>query len=97
MTKYVIGTISEIDTPLTARSKGLRSMTAWLSHTTQEEVQKERDEILSATEKDIQKLAPYMEAILKTGSLCALGGEERIKKEKELFGEIKPLIGSEGC
>ena len=38
-----------------------------------------------------------MEAILKTGSLCALGGEERIKKEKELFGEIKPLIGSEGC
>ena len=61
------------------------------------QVQKERDEILSATEKDIQKLAPYMEAILKTGSLCALGGEERIKKEKELFGEIKPLIGSEGC
>lgn len=97
MTKYVIGTISELDTPLTPRSKGLRSMTAWLAHITREEVQRERDEILSATEEDIQKLAPYMEAILKTGSICALGGEERMKKEKELFGELKPLIGGEEC
>ena len=47
--------------------------------------------------EDIQKLAPYMEAILKTGSICALGGEERMKKEKELFGELKPLIGGEEC
>ena len=72
-------------------------MTAWLADITREEVQRERDEILSATEEDIQKLAPYMEAILKTGSICALGGEERMKKEKELFGELKPLIGGEEC
>ena len=72
-------------------------MTAWLAHITREEVQRERDEILSATEEDIQTLAPYMEAILKTGSICALGGEERMKKEKELFGELKPLIGGEEC
>ncbi|MFQ9152952.1 MAG: hypothetical protein ACLR6B_17205 [Blautia sp.] len=97
MTKYVIGTISEIDTPLTARSKGLTFHDGLaVSYHTGRGTER-RDEILSATEKDIQKLAPYMEAILKTGSLCALGGEERIKKEKELFGEIKPLIGSEGC
>ncbi len=55
MTKYVIGTISDMDTPLTPRSKGLRSMTAWLAHITREEVQRERDEVLSATEEDIHE------------------------------------------
>ena len=50
---------------------------------------REKRQILSATEEDIQKLAPYMEAILKTGSICALGGEERMKKERAVQ-ELKP-------
>lgn len=95
MTKYVIGTISEMDTPLNPMAKGLKSLMAWVAHISQEEVQKERDDILLASEEDIQKLAPYMEAILSSGSICAVGGEERLKKEKELFKELKPLIGKE--
>ncbi len=95
MTKYVIGTMSELDTPLTPRALGARAMTAWMSDSTVEDFQRERDEILSATQEDIRKLAPIVEAILKDGSLCVIGGEDRLKKEKELFKELKPLIGEE--
>ena len=33
MTKYVIGTISELDTPLTPSQKGTRGLAAWYSRT----------------------------------------------------------------
>ena len=95
MTKYVIGTISEVDTPLNPNGKGVRSLNAWLSGVTREEIQRERDQILQAKAEDIQALAPYVEAILSDGNLCVIGGEERIKKESYLFNERKPLIGEE--
>lgn len=49
MTKYIIGTISELDTPLTPSAKGLRATSAYLSGLTLDMVQKERDEIIRAT------------------------------------------------
>ena len=42
MTKYVIGTISDMDTPLTPSAAGNRSMSAWLTHTTLEDLQRMR-------------------------------------------------------
>ena len=53
MTKYVIGTISELDTPLTPSQKGARGLAAWYSGLTDEMVQKERDEILNARVEDL--------------------------------------------
>lgn len=95
MTRYVIGTFSEVDTPLNANAKGARSLNAWLSGITEEMIQKERDEILNAKAEDIRNLAPLIRAILSDGNLCVIGGEERLKKESGLFRELKSLIGEE--
>ena len=57
MTKYVIGTISDMDTPLTPSAAGNRSMSAWLTHTTLEDLQRMRDQVLEATPADIRSLA----------------------------------------
>ena len=54
--------------------------------------QKERDEILSATEKDIQKIAPLIEAVLSNDAICVVGSEPAIEKERELFDTVLPLI-----
>ena len=91
MTKYVIGTISGLDTPLTPRSAGARSMTAYLTGTTQEEIQKIRDEVLRAQVEDIRALAPYIEAILEKGAVCVVGNEEKINAEKAIFDSISAL------
>lgn len=94
MTKYVIGAISDVDTPLTPAIKGSRGLSAYLSGVTEEMLQKERDEILSASQEDIRALAPYVQAVLDTGSLCVIGNEEKVKADKDLFGEVKNLFGA---
>lgn len=91
MTKYIIGTFSDIDTPLTPASKTGRSATAYLTGVTYEMIQRERQEILNATQQDIRKLSGIVEAILAENALCVIGNEEKLKEEKDLFKELKNL------
>ena len=91
MTKYVIGTISEMDTPLPPSSLGRRSLNAYLSGLTQDALQKERDQVLAVKQEDIRALAPLMQAVLDSGCICVLGNEEKLKSEKELFAVLKEL------
>ncbi len=94
MTKYIIGTISGKDVPRTPQMQGSVSRTAWFCGITEEMVQKERDEILQAGAEDIRNLAPLIEAVLSEKSICVVGSETAVQKEKEIFGEIKSLITS---
>ena len=91
MTKYIIGTISELDTPLTPSMKGSRSLNAYFCEITEEEVQKERDEILNATCEQIRALASQIRAVLDQQNLCVIGNEQKIRESKELFERIAPL------
>ena len=91
MTKYVIGTISEMDTPLTARAQGARSDAAYFGHVTESDLQKERDQVLYATQEDIRALAPLMRAILAEDCICVLGNEDALEKEKKMFRNLGPL------
>lgn len=91
MTKYVIGTISGMDTPLTPRSAGIRSMTAYLTQTTLEDIQKVRDEALGACVEDIRALEPYIEAVLGKSAICVVGSEEKIHAAEELFDTVSAV------
>lgn len=91
MTKYIIGTVSDLDTPLTPASKGSRSMSAYLTRVTQEDIQRERDQILKAQPEDIRALADMMEAVLRQDYLCVIGSEDTLKEDAELFLELKEL------
>lgn len=91
MTKYVIGTISNLDAPLTPSVKGARGLSAYLSGVTEEMMQKERDQVLGATKEDIRALAKLIQAILDTKSLCAIGNEDKIEANRDMFGEIGNL------
>ena len=91
MTKYVIGTISNMDTPLTPSVKGSRGLSAYLSGVTEEMMQKERDEVLTATKEDIRALADIVQAVLDTGSFCVVGNEEKIEANREMFGSVESL------
>ena len=51
MTKYIIGTVSELDTPMTPSSKGVLSLEAWFSGITEEDLKKERMQILNASRR----------------------------------------------
>lgn len=92
MTKYIIGTISNIDQPMNPVAKGDRSLNLYMNHVSKEMIEKEREQILDATQEDIRKLADIVEAVLKANQLCVIGGEEKIEEQKALFDEIKDLF-----
>ena len=92
MTKYIIGTISDLDTPLTPSMKGRRSMNAYFCKVTEEDVQRERDDILQAQPKQIRALAPLIRAVLKQENLCVIGNEQKIKEDADLFLNIEMLV-----
>ena len=85
MTRYVIGAISDLDAPLNPSAKGSRSLSAFLSGVTEEMLRQERREILEASQKDIQALAPLIQAVLDTGALCVIGNDRKITEDEALF------------
>lgn len=89
MTKYIIGTISELDTPLNPSAKGNLSLNCYFSGMTESDFQKERDEILDAACKDIQALAPLIETVVAQHNICVIGSAAGIEKDKDLFKEVK--------
>jgi Zn-dependent M16 (insulinase) family peptidase len=91
MTKYIIGTISNKDVPKTPQMKGSFAKNAYFCGVTEEMLQKDRDEILTAQQEDIRALAPLIEAILEDGSICVVGSETVIEKNKNLLKEVKRL------
>ena len=88
MTKYIIGTMSNIDQPMTPAIKGERSMNLYMNRVSEEMIQKERCQILEAQQEDIRKLAPVVEAVLRADQICVIGGEEKIEEDRELFQNI---------
>lgn len=92
MTKYVIGTISNLDTPRTPRAKGSTSFSAYMTGMTQEDLQKQRNEILGVTKEDIRGLADIIKSILDANNICVIGNENKIEENKDLFLETKQLF-----
>lgn len=91
MTKYVIGAMGEMDTPLTPNAKGMRSLGLALRNITMEDLAQERLEVINTRKEDIQALAKVFEALLEQGHICVVGGEKKLEEDKELFMEIKPV------
>ena len=91
MTKFVIGTISNIDRPMNPAAKGNRSMNLYMNHVTEEMIRKEREEILNASQKDIRALAVVLKAMLDAQQLCVIGSEEKIDACSGMFGEVRTL------
>ncbi len=92
MTQYIIGAVSELDMPMTPASKGAYSLAGYMTHYTDEQVQKERDELLATVPETIRGLAEYISAFMENDCLCVVGNEEKIKQQEALFGETDYLF-----
>lgn len=92
MTQYIIGAVSALDTPMTPQVYGTYSLAGYLTGFSEERVQRERDELLSADAGTIRGLAAYIRAFMEDDCLCVVGNEEKIKEQKNLFGSLEYLI-----
>jgi Zn-dependent M16 (insulinase) family peptidase len=91
VTKYIIGTFSSLDAPLTPQAQGKRSLSMYIAGITEDDLQKERDEVRNVTIEEIRSLHTIIRAFLDAGNICVIGNESKITENQDMFKEIKSL------
>ncbi|MBR1646479.1 MAG: insulinase family protein [Selenomonadaceae bacterium] len=92
MDKYIIGTLSKSDRPLSPSLKGQIAADLCLMNITYDDRKKSRSEILSARQEDIRALAKLVEDCMSKNILCVFGNEQVLKEHAEIFGTVKQAL-----
>ncbi len=91
MTRFIIGTISRLDRPLTPSQQGNLAFRRYLENTTKSYIQEERDAVLATTPEDIKSYKKMVSDILEQNVYCVYGNEEKISSQKDLFKRLVKL------
>lgn len=91
MTKFIIGTISSIDAPMTPSIRGRRDMINYLSEISDEERLKAKMQILKADSESIRNLKNILGEVMGDSRICVLGDGKKIDECKDLFDSIMEL------
>lgn len=92
MVKYIIGTMSRIDSPLSPYMKGSASMDYKFMEVSQEEIQESRDQILDTRPVEIRGLADLLQKTMSEDFICVQGNEDKIKENEDLFNRTLHLF-----
>ena len=92
MTKTVIGAVGVLDAPMTPYTRGMADLTAYLTGYTDEDIQRQRDEVIDCTPEAIQMLAPIIEAVMADGALCAIGSAAAIEETGDAWDRAEALF-----
>ena len=88
MTKYIIGTISNLDTPLMPYYKGIKATSMYIKNITKEDREKERAEVLNTKVENIKSYANIVNQAMNQEYLAVVGNEKEIKDNKDLFNNL---------
>lgn len=91
LTKYIIGTMSPLEQPKSARSKGLSALSRLKNDISREDIIQLKEEILEAKVGDFNDLANKFEEVLEDETIVVIGNKAQIETEKELFDEVYSL------
>jgi Zn-dependent M16 (insulinase) family peptidase len=91
MSRYIIGTIANLDFPLTPSEKGNLAFRWHIEKTSQEEIQADRDAVLTTTAADIRNMSDVVAKILEPQVFCVYGNEDILKSNKSLFKDLVVL------
>lgn len=92
LTQFIIGALSDLDTPMTPAMRGLFSLSGYMTDFTEEDLQKERDELLAVTPAELRKTAEYIGAFMEDDAFCVVGNAEKIAENEKMFDNIENLV-----
>ncbi|MGI6109323.1 MAG: insulinase family protein [Eubacteriaceae bacterium] len=90
--KYVIGTISPKETPLSPSMKATLANTMHFTGITAEDRQREREQILDVTGEDLNALGKTVRTVLEQDRICTIGSQTAVQadqKETKRFGGVR--------
>ena len=88
MTRFIIGTVSDLDQPRTASQKGNLAVQYYFEKTTPEELKAERAAVLATTAEDIKASSKLVQDILDQDAICVYGNEKKVRENAALFGTV---------
>ena len=91
MRKYIIGTMSGLDIPMTPALRGPRAMGLYFSRTDLAKKVEFRKEVINCKPSYISDLADVVDAVIKDNHICAMGNEQKIKDTTNIFDSIRSL------
>jgi Zn-dependent M16 (insulinase) family peptidase len=91
MTRYIIGTIANLDYPLTPSEKGDQAFRWYFERVSRDEVQADRVAVLATTASDIRKMSDEIARIVDQQVFCVYGNDEKLKSNKTLFKNLVTL------
>ena len=86
--KYIIGVIGSFETTDTPSVKAGKGIYRLLRNITDEDRQRNRNEILSTTLADIKNLANLVDECMRQDNICVCGNKDIIEKNADLFDLI---------
>lgn len=93
--KAIIGTIGDIDSPMSPDQKGFSSLTRWLIGRKHEDLQKRRDEILATSTEDFREFGRRLQALNKQGDAVVVGSAAAFESANEKLDtkfDIKEIL-----
>ncbi len=90
--QYIIGALSDLDSPMTPSTKGSYSLGAYLSGISNEDLVKERKELLEVDKDIIRGLSEYISAFVSDDNICVVGNSDAIEENKDLFMNTEQLL-----
>ena len=91
LAQAIIGTVGDLDSPMTADTKGYVSMTRHLTGVTAEERQQWRDEVLRTTKDDLVEYAAKLRAVKDTGTSVVFGSQAALDAANEVLPKERTL------
>ncbi len=88
MTKYIIGTMSRMDLPLTPSMKGDKADHLYLANYTWEDELLERSQVIHTTVDDLRGYSELIEKMMQDNIYCVVGNETKINEAASLFHHI---------
>ena len=92
MTKYIIGTMSRMDAPLSPSMKGDKSDALYLTGITHEDEKRERAEIIHTTTETIAEYSEMIRLLMAENIYCVIGNESKLKQAENLFDRLLQII-----
>ena len=91
LNKYIIGTISPLEQPKSAVSKGISALNRLKTGISADDIKALKEEILATKSHDLSEYAKDIEEALKDAAIVVIGNKAQIEEEKDLFEEIYTL------
>ncbi|MNW60881.1 hypothetical protein D3C74_389040 [compost metagenome] len=92
MTKAIIGTLAMFEQPLSPSAIRRRADRHYFEQITADELQRERNEIFSATPGDIRYYAGLLKAVAEQNFFSVVGNDSKMKSAQAIFGSLEELV-----